>query len=365
MQAQNQMKRAVVSEPADGRCLKRANSSLFSISTLVDDDPNSTETIAGIMGGGKSSTNLLLLDNEDIEEDEDASVAYSTLKRSSGLVPLDGSDDSAGPDDAVSSSCSSSELDEREDSEVGVGCKPIQDESFPNANASNAEIDQALPTSSSGMVAASQCLPCEPPTNAKLSGDNRTGLVFESGSKHFDRHNRFHKERPLRITSVHDYLTKSKPSDNEQTIFDRCHLLDSHGGMDGDAKKSSKSPEELWLEDHDYLRVHLPGYMQWYVMVPLHSFITLLIVHDQSLTETTCFSQRFLTASIEYQNATVTIALILKQNNSNRYTSPMILFVNPRLQPHLFAILSHVLRLAISTMDLLSFAHQVIMQSQD
>ncbi|KAL7542290.1 hypothetical protein ACHAXR_013391 [Thalassiosira sp. AJA248-18] len=107
------------------------------------------------------------------------------------------------------------------------------------------------------MSAATQCLPCEPSVDngleckiecsATASSDNRTGLVFEAGSKHFDRHNRFHKERPLRITSVQDYLSKAKPADNEQTIFERCHLLEG---------------QELWLDDHDYLRVHVPGYMQ-------------------------------------------------------------------------------------------------------
>ena len=291
------MKRAVISEPNEGRCLKRANSSLFSIATLADDDENLTETITGIMGGGRSP-NLLLVDDGDMGEDEDASTSYSEMK-ASGLVTLDCSDDdAAAPDDTVSSSCSSSELDEQEDTNEVV-CNSTQelkeladiapvkkgdgtsrncdlpvllDKSLPYANKTS---DQALPTSSSKIAIASQYLPCEPSTSGKVeckeeiqvtkSNDHLTGLVFESGSKHFDRHNRFHKERPLRITSVHDYLAKAKPADEEKTIFERSHLLESHGGEYCVEVESKKSPEELWLDDHDYLRVHLPGYMQRWV----------------------------------------------------------------------------------------------------
>mmetsp|Transcript_5366 Transcript_5366/g.12190 ORF Transcript_5366/g.12190 Transcript_5366/m.12190 type:complete len:596 (-) Transcript_5366:175-1962(-) len=284
------MKRAVISGPAEGRCLKRANSSLFSIATLVDDDPNpETETIARLIEGGKSSNNLLLVDTAAAKEDTDISTTYSTLKVS-GLVPLDcSSDHNAEPDDAVSSSCSSSELDEQEDNNKVV-CKSIHDEKELTDNALtkhadgqrrscdpqvllgtslpdiiSEETNQALPTSSSGMAASSQCLPCEPSTTGKVeckkeiqatqSYDNRTGLIFESGTKHFDRHNRFHKERPLRITAVHDYLANAKPADDEKTIFERCRLMEGRGGEDDVTAK-------LWLDDHDYLRVHLPGYMQ-------------------------------------------------------------------------------------------------------
>ena len=101
----------------------------------------------------------------------------------------------------------------------------------------------------------------------KTNKDNYTGLVFESGSKHFDRHNRFHKERPIRVNSVYDYLSKAKVSpeaddDNEKTIYERCRLLDCHDGEKEREDMKKKSTEDLWLDDHDYLRVHLPGYMQ-------------------------------------------------------------------------------------------------------
>ena len=239
------MKRAAVDPNNEGgRSLKRANSSLFSIATLVDDDPNaSTDSVTKLLGGGnKSQNNLLLVGDVGIEGE------YSTLKNT-GLVPLDSDDDapSTTPEDA-STSCSS-EIDEREQIEAVCKSSSIQRK--------KPEEDSSLP--------AIQSLPCEPPTphSAKVA-DHRTGLVFESGRLHYDRHNRLHKERPLRVTSVQDYLAKSKPVDGEKTIYERCQLqLEARGGKEGvKVEESKRSSEELWLDDHDYLRVHLPGYMQ-------------------------------------------------------------------------------------------------------
>jgi len=296
------MKRAVISLSEEGRCLKRTNSSLFSIATLAEDEQNSTcttETISGILGRVKSSNLLLVDDDDDLRGDGDASTSYAAMK-ASGLVPLDCSDDDDDvavpePDDGVSTSCSSAELDEHEDITEGalkprqepkesLDLSPANQPDGPNRNCylpthylekseyCSSKIDQSM--TSSEKIVDFQCLPSEPSTRNKdeikeakqvstNSNDHLTGLVFESGSKHFDRHNRFHKERPLRVTSVHDYLAKAKPAEDEkQTIFDRCQVLDSRGGhycVDVDSKRS---PEELWLDDHDYLRVHLPGYMQ-------------------------------------------------------------------------------------------------------
>lgn len=80
------------------------------------------------------------------------------------------------------------------------------------------------------------------------SEDLRTGIVFEAGSKHFDRHNRLHKERPVRVTSIMDALEKS-------SIQGKYMLLE-------DNVDDSSSPEKLFLDDDDYLQVHLPGYMK-------------------------------------------------------------------------------------------------------
>ena len=82
----------------------------------------------------------------------------------------------------------------------------------------------------------------------KSDDDCRTAIVFEIGEKHFDRHNRFHKERAARVSSVRDYLSKSTTS-TEKTILERCNDI-------GSCKTAS------FLEEEDYLRVHIPSYME-------------------------------------------------------------------------------------------------------
>lgn len=80
-------------------------------------------------------------------------------------------------------------------------------------------------------------------------GDLRTGIVFNAGAQHFDRHNRMHKERPLRVTSIMEGLRNSD-------IQEKYILLEDH--------VEESSPEKIFLEDEDYLQVHLPGYMKRY-----------------------------------------------------------------------------------------------------
>jgi hypothetical protein len=85
-------------------------------------------------------------------------------------------------------------------------------------------------------------------TLEESTDDLRTGIVAESGSKHNDRQNQFHKERPQRVTSIIEALEKS-----EGDLYQRCCIL-------GDA---ASDPAKAFLDDdEDYLRVHLPGYMQ-------------------------------------------------------------------------------------------------------
>jgi hypothetical protein len=79
-------------------------------------------------------------------------------------------------------------------------------------------------------------------------GDHRTGVMFEHGSRHFDRHNRLHKERPIRVQSIQEALEKNQ-------IISRCMLVEP---LESAAN---------FLNDDDYLRVHLPGYMQRYVPI--------------------------------------------------------------------------------------------------
>lgn len=79
-------------------------------------------------------------------------------------------------------------------------------------------------------------------------GDFRTGLVVEDGSRHFDRNNRFHKERSQRIVSILEALKL------DGTIK-RCSVLN-------DESMKTYNSEKAFLNDDDYLRVHRPGYMR-------------------------------------------------------------------------------------------------------
>lgn len=150
-------------------------------------------------------------------------------------------DDDSPPDDGISSSCSSEESD-----------------------LLNAEIDET----DTAAAATTEALP-----QRQLNKDHRTGLVFEAAPNHYDRHSKFHKERPTRITSVYDYLSVCKAEgDGRQTIFERCCLI---GISDESAEKDGTSSEELFLDDDDYLRVHLPGYMQRLVNLTLPDSIAI------------------------------------------------------------------------------------------
>ncbi|KAL7446807.1 hypothetical protein ACHAXM_011459 [Skeletonema potamos] len=168
------------------RPLKRANSSLFSIATLVDNNSN----------------------------DDDAGEGVPQFSSLGCVQPRSYSGDDSPPDEDVSSSSSGS-------SSHGdcVGC---------SEDAEGADI-----------------------AAGRHNNDCCTGVVFEAAEKHFDRHNKFHKERPARILSVKDYLAKTMTSHAEKTILERCHDI-----MSGSNCTTS------CLDEEDYLRVHLPGYMQ-------------------------------------------------------------------------------------------------------
>ena len=114
------------------------------------------------------------------------------------------------------------------------------------------------------MDLSSGCSPLNPSTSypATNDGDTRTGLVFESGLHHFDRHNKFHAERPCRIKKVEEYLKRVKKLDGERALADRCHLLESRSECFEDLGQDGGDGDSEELGDYDYLRVHLPGYLQ-------------------------------------------------------------------------------------------------------
>jgi hypothetical protein len=87
---------------------------------------------------------------------------------------------------------------------------------------------------------AASCGEANPSFSATTSCDARVGIVVERATNHFDRRNLRHPERPSRVASIVDTLTS-------RGLLQRCSLLDTTGQL---------------LQDEDYLRVHLPGYMQ-------------------------------------------------------------------------------------------------------
>jgi hypothetical protein len=89
-------------------------------------------------------------------------------------------------------------------------------------------------------------------------GDFRTGLVFETGVGHYDRKNRFHKERPQRITAIRDALKAA-----DDGAYNRCQIMGL--GENNDEPPSAAVPTASttkFVDDSDFLRVHLPGYMR-------------------------------------------------------------------------------------------------------
>jgi hypothetical protein len=80
-----------------------------------------------------------------------------------------------------------------------------------------------------------------------FSKDSRIGIVVEAGTKHFDHKNRLHQERPIRVTAIAEALQSNG-------LLERCCVID----MDS----SEQQQAETFLQDDDYLRVHLPGYIQ-------------------------------------------------------------------------------------------------------
>lgn len=363
----------------DIRSLKRANSSLFSIATLVDDehhflgnctscnsfattDLSRIQVPNGLVPDDSTAADgdALCIDSDDSCNDLPLHVSGVSSRSSKiqsmgtksdpkeqplskidstaatlNILPVslvsggDSGEDCPPSDDGILSSCSSTDIDMDETLEIDVddsqdARKHVSMKITPEVL--NGEVKDRSPTSgsvtspidpSASFDNSPLCLPCNynsnlqkeaavvinvdlpmpednlikdvlPDTNSlkivestnisevapctesvksspTIQGSHQTGLVFESGSKHFDRHNRFHKERPLRVTSIHDYLLKSKLNDdNGATLVERCHLLMTNEGVGHNAGygNNDKSPEELFLDNDDYLRVHLPGYMQ-------------------------------------------------------------------------------------------------------
>jgi hypothetical protein len=202
--------------------LKRRTSSIFSISTVVEDD--------------------------DDQDDLNNSLKSETLSRRVSSPTSNGQKAPVEPSEAVlhlpvtadSSTCTDAEgLYFDEDSIPGDASSTAKKSHLPSLPATNSHVSTKIQLEE---------VVLEEVALEESEGDLRTGIVAESGSKHFDRQNRLHKERPLRVTSIIEALEKS-----EGDLYQRCCIL-------GDA---ASDPAKCFLDDdEDYLRVHLPGYMQ-------------------------------------------------------------------------------------------------------
>ena len=76
----------------------------------------------------------------------------------------------------------------------------------------------------------------------------RTGLVYHVGEQHVDPHGR-QRERPNRITGVWQAL--------QSNLLSQCCVSGS-----SNCSNHAADAAAAFLQDEDYLRVHLPGYMQ-------------------------------------------------------------------------------------------------------
>jgi hypothetical protein len=222
------MKRSLQSEPSLAP-LKRRSSSLFSIATLADDQQQEQEQ-EGLPNNNSQS--------QAQAQPQHAAAAISSssiIRITPAPSPLPGSSE---PTDDDSNSDS---VDE------GYFIEDSVEDPYSSISTSTSLFSCSIATTNNNNN-----------TTLSLAADYRTGVVFEEGSRHFDRHNRLHKERPARVASVKMALTKNK-------VLSRC--CQQQQQQQQQSVSESKCCASEFLKDDDYLRVHLPGYMQRYVQV--------------------------------------------------------------------------------------------------
>jgi hypothetical protein len=234
------MKRSLNSEHSIGSDEKRHHS-MFSITTVVketDDDPElriccTTEELREKIAAMEKSSN---------GRDE------SSHRRQPSCASAIPTDNSSSSDDFFI---------EDEDEEVPASLNPF------NPLISSRTVEDSVNVTEAKEIAKEEALvesivPHQADKEEK--GELKTGIVFEASTQHFDRHNRFHKERPVRVTSIYDALVKAG-------LQERCSLFEQRHSetetcSDLAVSSDDASPEANFLNDEDFLRVHLPGYMQ-------------------------------------------------------------------------------------------------------
>jgi hypothetical protein len=223
--------------------MKKRTSSLFSINTIHESENDKSSSNCN---SASSSTVGLDLMAKDESQSTSTTVLKTLLEK--GTSSQDTKAVSAPPlSSTEDSSCTEDEQDDTMSLTNGSFIKP----SLTTMNCQRA----ANKRTDANVVKEVICEPKEEHQNGKCNhiNDLRSGIVFEAGFSHFDPHNRLHKERPIRITSIMEHLKKGG-----NDIYSRCCVL----GEEDDSRMSPTQSAIDFLEDEDYLRVHLPGYMK-------------------------------------------------------------------------------------------------------
>lgn len=178
------MKRRIDSEISLGSELKRRSSSLFSISTVLEGDDVVTKSL--MIDGRVPSVSTIAEGQTSLQR---SSISISSGSKGGGDFFIEDDDE-----------------DEDETSLMIPFKSAMVPSSLPNKAVAAANEDQVT------LVSVEN-----DDLTLDQTGDFRTGLVVEASEQHFDRYNRFHKERPLRVTAIHDALSKS-----DDQLAERC-----------------------------------------------------------------------------------------------------------------------------------------------
>lgn len=241
------MKRSLQSEPH--LPLKRRSSSLFSISTLLDDEKREDEELllsprtfesrqSKSTTNGKTAIGIL-------KHSQSALACHAPSSQSTD--PPTSEDEESCHDDGGffiegDLTPTSSPLLSRKEMIIDEISEIPASEIIHDINDIDENDDRGAESVVEGIKVATR-------GTHLVGGRCRTGIVHEDGARHFDHRNRYHKERPIRVTSIMEALASNG-------VLPKC--CSTYSQADDEVSTSATD----FLNDEDYLRVHLPGYMQ-------------------------------------------------------------------------------------------------------
>ena len=282
------MKRRICSDHSfDGADLKRRSSSLFSIATVHDESVPTGQVPLGelplpttITNSNNSTTTTIGECNADGKPSNEPAASVASTLPSMAETDSDGfyieDDDDNNNNNNQSQYVSGVEIDLVRGSggqSVASVSSSVTKPAALSLNPFNSiasfkvnPVQKNGTTSPLSSFVSSKVVPTTTTTTTSSivsdsdQTDLRTGVIFEAGQDHFDRRNKFHKERPLRVTSVRDALIQSDLGFAKRCAIFKDGTTNQDDNDDQDATQTS--PEQAFLDDDDYLRSHLPGYMQ-------------------------------------------------------------------------------------------------------